>query len=49
MIAVHFSSACTAIIKIPAMSPELIVVVSEPICPNPSWPKAAKKSCAIGP
>src|SRR5262245_50862125 len=30
------------------LTPELIVV-SEPICPSPSWPKAAKNSCAIGP
>jgi hypothetical protein len=38
----------SAIIRIPARSPELIVV-SETICPTPSWPKATKKSCAMGP
>src|SRR5262249_23811686 len=41
-------NACTAIINIPAMSPELIVV-SVPIFSTPSSPKAAKKSCAMGP
>jgi hypothetical protein len=44
--AVRFSSVCTAIIRIPARSPELIVV-SEPISPNPSWPSGSLVPCCL--
>jgi len=45
---VRFSKAWAATIKIPSKSPE-VMVVSVPIVPMASWPKAAKKSWAIGP
>ncbi len=40
---VRFSSAWTAIIRIPSRSPE-VMVVGDPMVPTASWSKAAKKS-----
>ena len=40
--------AATATIKMPSKSPE-VMVVSVPMVPTASWPKAAKKSWATGP
>ena len=42
------SSSWMAIIMIPAIFP-LLMVVSVPMVPIPSCPKAAKKSWAVGP
>ncbi len=45
---VRLSSACTATIRIPFISVE-VMVVGVPMVPMPSLPKAAKKSWAAGP